>query len=111
MAGPSKKQAAPPPGSVLPMKSAAAFLSALRAELGKPYQLGAEGPSAFDCSGLVVFGFKKVGISAPRTSEAQWAWSQHINQSQLKPGDLVFSQWPGDNASPGHVQVYVGGGK
>lgn len=102
----------PPPGSVLPIKSAAAFLSWLHAQLGKPYQFGAAGPGAFDCSGLVFDGLNTIGIkNVPRTSEGQWAWTQHINQSQIRPGDLVFSQWPGDNASPGHVQVYIGGGK
>lgn len=103
---------ASPPGSVLPAKSAAAFVSWLHSELGKPYQYGGTGPGSFDCSGLVYDGLRTIGItSVPRTSEAQWAWTQHVNQSQLRPGDLVFSQWPGDNASPGHVQVYIGAGK
>lgn len=91
---------------------AKAFVGAVRSELGKMYQYGAAGPNAFDCSGLVVYDLEAVGIqNVPRTSEGQWAWTHHINKSQLAPGDLVFSQWPGDNASPGHVQVYVGGGK
>jgi hypothetical protein len=91
---------------------AKAFVGALRSELGKPYQYGAAGPGAFDCSGLVYWTLSAVGINnVPRTSEDQWKWSQHINRSQLAPGDLVFTQWPGDNASPGHVQVYIGAGK
>lgn len=84
----------------------------LRHQLGKPYRFGAAGPSAFDCSGLVQWSLEAAGLkNVPRTSEAQWAWVQKVNKSQLAPGDLVFSQWPGDNASPGHVQIYVGGGK
>jgi NlpC/P60 family len=97
------------------------FVTWLKSELGKPYQLGAAGPNAFDCSGLIYDGLNSIGYpgsangSVPRTSEQQWAWIKanngQINKSQLQPGDLVFSQWPGDNASPGHVQVYIGGGK
>jgi len=82
----------------------------VRKLLGDPYMYGDAGPAAFDCSGLVQYTLSKLGITAPRTSEAQWAWSQKISKAQLQPGDLVFSQWPGDNASPGHVQVYAGGG-
>jgi hypothetical protein len=95
-----------------PAKSVGAFIDSLKSELGKPYVTGGTGPSGFDCSGLVYAALKAIGYpNPPRTSEEQWAWSQHINKSQLKPGDLVFSQWPGDDASPGHVQVYLGGGK
>jgi hypothetical protein len=88
------------------------FVSKLKALLGDPYVYGAAGPSSFDCSGLVQYALEQAGIkNVPRTSEAQWAWAEKINKSQLQPGDLVFSQWPGDNASPGHVQVYIGGGQ
>jgi cell wall-associated NlpC family hydrolase len=79
---------------------------------GDAYVYGATGPSSFDCSGLVQHVLSELGVSGvPRTSEAQWAWVQKIPASQLQPGDLVFAQFPGDNQSPGHVGVYVGGGK
>lgn len=88
-----------------------ALVSEVEGVLGDPYSYGSAGPGSFDCSGLVQWAAMKAGFSGvPRTSEAQWAWVNKIQQSQLQPGDLVFSQWPGDNASPGHVQIYVGGG-
>lgn len=90
--------------------SGTSFVDKVKEVLGDRYVYGAAGPSTFDCSGLVQWAAHQLGITAPRTSEAQWAWVQKISKSQLQPGDLVFSQWPGDNASPGHVQVYVGGG-
>lgn len=80
--------------------------------LGRPYLLGAAGPNSFDCSGLVQWAAGRAGFhGVPRTSEAQYGYVQHISQSQLQPGDLVFSQWPGDGPSPGHVQIYAGGGQ
>jgi hypothetical protein len=77
-----------------------------------PYVYGAAGPTTFDCSGLVQYVLGQLGVKdVPRTSEAQWSWVQRIPKSQLAPGDLVFAQFPGDNASPGHVGVYTGNGQ
>ena len=86
------------------------IVSDARKLLGASYVDGATGPSSFDCSGLVQYVLAQNGVTAPRTSEEQWAWVKRISRSQLKPGDLVFAQFPGDNASPGHVGIYVGGG-
>ncbi|RXE77189.1 NlpC/P60 family protein [Lactiplantibacillus plantarum] len=69
------------------------------------YVWGAAGPSAFDCSGLVEYTLKKMGISFPRTSGEQYKASKHV--SNPKPGDLVFFG-PGGSE---HVGVYIGGGK
>lgn len=69
------------------------------------YVYGAEGPSAFDCSGLVEYTLKKLGISFPRTSGEQYRASKHV--SNPKPGDLVFFG-PGGSE---HVGVYTGNGE
>lgn len=67
------------------------------------------GPDYYDCSGLVYATYTKLGeTGVPLVSETQWNWVQRIPRSQLQPGDLVFAQFPGDNASPGHVGIYVG---
>lgn len=80
--------------------------------IGDPYVYGAAGATSFDCSGLVQYALEQLGVkNVPRTSEAQAAWATPVKASDLQPGDLVFSQWPGDGASPGHVAVYVGGGE
>ncbi|WP_172639851.1 NlpC/P60 family protein [Lactiplantibacillus plantarum] len=69
------------------------------------YVWGAAGPSAFDCSGLVEYTLKKMGIGFPRTSGEQYKASKHV--SNPKPGDLAFFG-PGGSE---HVGVYIGGGK
>ncbi|TAS26705.1 peptidase M23, partial [Lactiplantibacillus plantarum] len=43
------------------------------------YVWGAEGPSAFDCSGLVEYALKKLGISFPRTSSEQYRASKSVS--------------------------------
>jgi hypothetical protein len=94
------------------MISGSDIVAAVEKFAGDSYVYGAAGPSSFDCSGLVQYTLQKLGVNnVPRTSEAQWAWSNHVDKSQLQPGDLVFAQFPGDNASPGHVGVYTGNGQ
>lgn len=82
-----------------------------RAELGRPYIYGATGPDDFDCSGLVQFVFNKAGLSVPRVSSAQFNFGTQIQASDLAPGDLVFSEWSGDDVPHhGHVAIYTGNG-
>ncbi|GAB6199706.1 hypothetical protein YMSE1_20850 [Lactiplantibacillus plantarum] len=69
------------------------------------YVWGAAGPNAFDCSGLIEYTLKKMGISFPRTSGEQYKASKHI--SNPKPSDLVFFG-PGGSE---HVGVYTGNGE
>ncbi len=92
--------------------SGSQIVNAARAYLGRPYRYGAAGPASFDCSGLVQYVLRGLGLhGVPRTAAEQWHWSTHISQAQLQPGDLIFEQWPGDSGYPGHVVIYMGGGK
>ncbi|WP_261559518.1 C40 family peptidase [Frankia tisae] len=84
----------------------AVYLASLQA--GKPYVYGAEGPSSFDCSGLVQYVFKQLGKSLPRTTDAQFAASTRVSQYNKQPGDLIFLGSPGNIY---HVGIYAGDGK
>lgn len=75
---------------------------------GKPYRYGSTGPSSFDCSGLMVYVFKRVGKNLPRTSQQQLNATQRIAQTAKRPGDLIFTH---RNGRVGHVGVYAGNGK
>jgi peptidoglycan DL-endopeptidase CwlO len=72
---------------------------------GDPYVWGAAGPSSFDCSGLVLWAYAKVGISLPHFTGDQWQMGVHVGKNQLEPGDLVFF-YP----DIGHVGLYIGNG-
>jgi cell wall-associated NlpC family hydrolase len=89
------------PGS----SSGAGALQAALSKLGSPYVYGATGPNAFDCSGLTQWAFKQVGISIPRTAEAQAGSGTPVSRDQLQPGDLVFFYSP-----VSHVGIYAGNG-
>ncbi|MGI5126559.1 C40 family peptidase [Pseudonocardia sp. CA-107938] len=84
----------------------AGAMSSAMSKLGKPYVYGATGPNAFDCSGLVGWAYKQVGVSLPRTSSAQSRVGTPVAKSDLRPGDLVFFYSP-----VSHVAIYIGGGK
>jgi cell wall-associated NlpC family hydrolase len=86
-------------------KGAVALAYAER-QLGKPYSFGAEGPGAFDCSGLTSAAWRAAGVSIPRTSQAQSTGAgRAIAKADLQPGDLVFFYSP-----VSHVAMYVGNG-
>jgi peptidoglycan DL-endopeptidase CwlO len=79
---------------------------ALRAAIsreGDPYVWGAAGPSAFDCSGLVLWAYAQVGISLPHFTGDQWNMGVHVPRADLQPGDLVFFY-----ADIGHVGLFMG---
>jgi len=92
----------------LPAGTAGKILAYAEAQIGKPYQWGATGPDAFDCSGLAMMAYRAAGITIPRTSQAQWAYGTQIPASQVQPGDLVFfAGADGTPAAPGHVGIVL----
>ncbi|MBO3444603.1 C40 family peptidase [Clostridium sp. CCUG 7971] len=79
-------------------------------QLGKSYVWGAEGPNSFDCSGLVHYVYGQHGIKTPRVSRDQYKAGKSVSQSNLQPGDLIFSSTDGSGRVT-HVGIYVGEGK
>ena len=77
-----------------------------RAQLGKQYQWGAQGPDRFDCSGLVCHVYGSLGVQVPRVSREQAKSGREVSRSKLQPGDLVFFSTSGKGIN--HVGIYVG---
>ncbi|MFF9812702.1 NlpC/P60 family protein [Streptomyces sp. NPDC014006] len=85
---------------------AAAAVAAARAALGRPYVWGANGPSGFDCSGLMQWAYARAGVHLPRTSQEQRFAGHQVPLSQARPGDLVVYR-----SDASHVGMYVGNGR
>jgi cell wall-associated NlpC family hydrolase len=78
------------------------------AQVGAPYRYGGSSPAGFDCSGLVIYSYRKAGLAGlPHSAAALEAMSEKIPLQQLEPGDLLFFRLGGAKAN--HVAIYVGG--
>ncbi|MFD6337032.1 NlpC/P60 family protein [Streptomyces sp. NPDC060131] len=106
--GAGPQGAAGPAGTSVRMAPSRAGQAALEyavAQIGKPYEWGAEGPDSFDCSGLTSRAWARAGLAIPRTSQEQWSELPKVSLRELRPGDLVV-YFPGAT----HVAIYLGDG-
>ncbi|WP_406237875.1 C40 family peptidase [Nocardia sp. NBC_01009] len=94
--------------AMLPLPSTAGLgaLTAAATQVGKPYEWGATGPFTWDCSGLVQWAFRQVGVKLPRTTWEQARVGSAVPFAALSPGDVVILN---DDAS--HVGIYAGFGQ
>lgn len=80
--------------------------------MGVPYLYGGNGKYGIDCSALMQKLFKTVGITLPRTAQAQYDSVTHIADYEAQPGDLIFFHGTYDSGTYiTHVGLYVGNGK
>lgn len=71
---------------------------------GKPYVWAADGPNAYDCSGLALRAYAEIGIDLPHYTGSMLGIGTRIyDLSLLRPGDLIFPSY-------GHVAIYLGNG-
>ena len=70
------------------------------------YVTGGEGPTNFDCSGLVLAAYRKIGVRLPHSSRAMFGYGRSVAKKDLQPGDLIFWYSP-----ISHVGMYIGNGK
>jgi cell wall-associated NlpC family hydrolase len=79
------------------------------AQLGKPYEWGAAGPNAYDCSGLTMAAWSAAGIALPHHAVDQATRGTPTTLADAVAGDLVFI--PGADGTPqqpGHVGMIIG---
>jgi cell wall-associated NlpC family hydrolase len=91
-----------------PDRGAARAVAFALAQRGKPYRWGAQGPDAFDCSGLTWAAWRAAGVAIPRTAAGQLARLPRV-RGQLQPGDLVVYRSRGP--SHRHVALVIGEGR
>ncbi len=86
------------------------LLSWAVSHLGDGYVMGANGPNTWDCSSYSSAAYRQIGITMPRTAQAQQEWLAsgngfRVSPSDAKPGDLIFfDSYLGPNVI-GHVQM------
>jgi cell wall-associated NlpC family hydrolase len=106
-AGTASRPGTPAAGRVPGAGALGARAAALASRLiGTPYRSGGSSPAGFDCSGLVVYVYRELGVLLPRTAAEQRAALGRVPAEALAPGDLVFFSTPED-----HVGIYLGDGE
>jgi cell wall-associated NlpC family hydrolase len=93
------------------------FVKILKGVFGTPYLWGGKTPVGFDCSGLVTWAFKQIGVTFTGDGGATSIYNspnvRHLKTGEaLQPGDLLFYHSSSD--APGsmhHVAIYIGNGK
>jgi len=82
-------------------------ISIAKSMLGVHYHYGGKTPkTGFDCSGLVYFSYRQVGITLPRTSNGQYKASKPVSKRSIRRGDLLFFRVNRRKIS--HVGIYLG---
>ena len=76
--------------------------------VGYPYVWGGASPSGFDCSGLVYYAYKQIGVNLNRNSAAQFSNGYSVGINNLQPGDLVFFNQSGSIDHVGMIVDYNG---
>lgn len=92
--------------TVATMSAVERFVAVARAQEGKPYQFGAAGPDAFDCSGLVAYCYQQAtGWRITRSSYDQAELGVEVaSGAPLLPGDVIYWGW----GRADHVGIYIG---
>lgn len=73
--------------------------------IGVPYLWGGTDSDGFDCSGLMQYVYKQLGISISRTTSTQINDGRAVSRDELEEGDLIMFGNPVH-----HVGMYVGNG-
>lgn len=85
------------------------IVSICESMLGVDYVWAGESSSGVDCSGLVVYAYRQVGISVPHLANSIASCGVSIAREDIQPGDVVC--WNTGGGYCGHVGIYVGGGQ
>ena len=104
-----QKAADAPPSTSTVSRARTAIQNAF-ALLGTPYRWGGNSPDGgFDCSGLVGYVFRTIGIDLPRVSRSMADQGTKVDsRDALAEGDLVFF---GRRGHVDHVGIYIGNGQ
>ena len=96
------------------MRAAAVEYASKQVLAKKRYVWGTEGPTTFDCSGLVFASYRSAGLGFPNwdrlNSSLYWVATKRVSLSELVPGDLLFYSYKGTVSTIHHITIYAGDG-
>ena len=101
---PTEAPTAPPPSD-----KGEAVAQLAKSLVGVPYQLGGDGPEAFDTTGFIRYCFTQNGINMSRSLSDQAAAGKEVPVEDLRPGDVLFF-WTVNEGEVEYPAIYVGDG-
>jgi cell wall-associated NlpC family hydrolase len=72
-----------------------------------------EGVVGFDCSGLALYAYAKIGVAVPHQTQSIWSTFQPAitDRAALRPADLILLSSNGRPGGIHHVGIYLGNGR
>jgi PPM family protein phosphatase len=100
-------RSARPPAVSGPVSSPtpAGIVSTALKYVGAPYARGGSSPAGFDCSGFVMFVYRRHGVALPHGAAPQYRLGSPVSREDLEPGDIVFFD------GLRHSGIYIGGAR
>jgi len=96
------------------MRAAAVEYASKQVLAKKRYVWGSEGPTTFDCSGLVYAAYRAAGLGWPNwdrlNSSLYWVSTKRVPLKDLVPGDLLFYSYKPTVNTIHHITIYAGDG-
>lgn len=85
-------------------------INVCKSMLGVEYKWNGETRDGVDCSGLVVYAYRQVGVGGiPHQSNSIKTYGVSVARSDIKLGDVVCYDIRGSSDSVEHVGIYCGG--
>lgn len=86
-------------------------ISIAKSKLGSEYVWGAKGPNTFDCSGLVYWVYKQIGVNVPGSTSGYKSYKgsdKEISWDEAMPGDILIIFDYERSIGVGHAGIYLG---
>ncbi|HOO61428.1 MAG TPA: NlpC/P60 family protein [Bacillota bacterium] len=96
---------------VISGRNGESIVNIAKSMLGVDYVWCGESTSGVDCSGLVVYCYRQIGISVAHQSNSQRYLGVGIARSDIALGDVIVYDLKGGDGIADHVAIYAGGGQ
>ncbi len=92
-------------------KNGQSIVNIAESMLGVKYVWCGESKSGVDCSGLVVYCYRQIGVGVPHQSNSIRYYGAGVKRSDIRLGDVIVYDLKGADNVADHVAIYAGNGQ